>query len=440
MYYLAIVLYLLMVSPTYGDSIRFLCSPQPCDMLVETQVDAGTILSHPIPASYFSMNVINEEWGTRWPASFNFYGARTFKGSWVKVQKIQGGPIVFDYPPVGSHANARNDGAESIVSLAENNHNETLMILGGKPAWYATIQEIAANIEEYREYLTAVATYFKGRVHYYESWNEPEQQGFMGNAQILVDFTKEIYQIVKAIDPSVTIVCPAMNITGSGTVSNLLDEFLALGGADWCDVIGFHSYLSAGNYPNPPLPPEATIDRLMVIKNILALHQVSKPIWNTETGYNLRNHDNNPIVACGTSFAGAYLPDDTAYAYLPRLLIISWFHGVERFYWYAYGHRCMGFLEDNLQDIKANATVYREIQKWLVGKDMVSLMETNGVWQAELTTGKRTEYILWTTTGEVTQTLPSTVTQVSDVLGKISTLTTLQRDQFLITIQPQWVY
>ncbi len=89
-------------------------------------------------------------------------------------------------------------------------------------------------------YVHATVSHFKGRVHYYEVWNEPDnlfcwKHGI--NAEETSRFTAATAQACKAADPS----CEVIGLTLC-EVDEFADEFVKYGGLEYVDGISYHAY------------------------------------------------------------------------------------------------------------------------------------------------------------------------------------------------------
>ncbi len=122
-----------------------------------------------------------------------------------------------------------------------------------------------------------VATRYKGVIHNYEIWNEPNVKGtFTGSPQAMLELSRAAYRILKSVDPTITVVSPAA--TADDGVS-WLGEYLQKGGCAYADVIGYHFYVT-------PEPPEAMIPLIKKVDATIRRHDCeNKPLWNTESGW-----------------------------------------------------------------------------------------------------------------------------------------------------------
>lgn len=159
----------------------------------------------------------------------------------------------------------------------------------------------------------AVATRYRGRIRYWEIWNEPNDPNFLsGSQETLVAMAAEAYGILKAIDPANVVVSP-------GFVDFALwNDHLALGGGAWCEVVAYHFYVDR--------PEELTL-LVPNAKFILARHGLAgKLVWNTEAGW----------------FSGPDLGDEVEAAYVARSHLVNRIEGVERFFFYEWDRHVPG--------------------------------------------------------------------------------------------------
>jgi len=106
------------------------------------------------------------------------------------------------------------------------------------------------NIALWKKYVAAVVTHYKGQIHAWEVWNEPDVPYFWnGSVADYINLLRETYATIKAIDPTATV----MNGACSNLDLNWFNDFLNQGGAQYTDVLAFHPYamkssIDNGNY------------------------------------------------------------------------------------------------------------------------------------------------------------------------------------------------
>jgi hypothetical protein len=321
---------------------------------------------------------------------------------------------------------------DKYVALAEQKHVKVLLPLFGTPSWAsARPAEIErgnppgsaaepADMADWRNFIRAVATRYKGQVEAYEIWNEPNLKMFWtGSVEQLVSMSREAFQIIKSVDPAAIVVLPSCT-TESGP--KYLDEFLKHGGGQYGDIIGYHFYVHA-------MPPETMLDVAARVKDILRANQVDKPVWNTESGWD----EPKPFPS-----------DELAAAYVSRALILAWAAGVGRFYWYAWDNHDWVALEMvELDDVteKRAAGAYAAIHQWLAGA-IIRSCENDSVnnWTCEFERGGTRQWIVWNADGPRTYAVPVEwhTTHSTPLLGSIEKMKdgTIQIGQTPVLLEP----
>ena len=334
---------------------------------------------------------------------------------------------------------------DALCERARAKHVKLLLTLGLTPGWASARplepsnyglgnQAPPADLEDWRRYVDTIAKRYRGQIEAYEIWNEPNLPGFYsGTPEQLVDLARVAYLTVKAVDPSAVIVTPSA--TGIPGGLRWLTQYLAAGGDRYDDVVGFHFYVT-------PRDPENMLAAIDTVRAVLA-HTKSRslPLWNTETGWLLQNHDLAvlPRGAPG-SFGSRVLDDTTGAAFVARALIIGRCGSLARFYWYAWDNRRMGLTEADGKHVKAEASAFLAVQNWLVGANVVSCARTkNGVWIVRLTQGgDRHAAIVWSTTGAHVVTLSDAraIESEQSLLGNRLPLPTVRRSTIRASAQP----
>lgn len=343
----------------------------------------------PIPASYFSMNILfHPKNRVPWPA-VPLGGWRTWHVNWADIEEQQGH---FDFSLLDKY-----------VGWSQEHHTEIMMHLSYTPHWASSTPDAPTDVEvtnppglsgpprdmeNWRNFVRTVATRYKGKIHTWELWNEPNRpQSWNGSVDTLVAMARDAYTILKQIDPSCTVVSPAATET-KGVA--FLDSFLGKGGGKYADVIGYHFYVGSNT------PPEAMVALIDSVKAVMAKHGLaSKPLWDTEAGW----------------LGNTMLPPETGAAWLARAFILNWASGVSRFYWYAWENHRGTQIEmvgpDNATLTPAGMA-FATIQKWMTGAVLTGCnVDGKGVWTCELERGNRSSHILWSARGETEASIPA---------------------------------
>lgn len=336
-----------------------------------------------LPKKFFGLHVINLEEGAAFP-NIRFSSWRSFTSQWYRIETA---PNVWNFKKLDKE-----------MALAEQHGIQMHLVLQRPPTWESarpderldTYSPPGTHAEpkemlKWRDYIKQVASRYKGKVFIYELWNEPDQKNtYSGAIEKLVELSRVAYETLKEIDPNIIVVSPSMS---RAKAADYLDRYLEQGGGRYADVIGFHFYLA-------PFQPEVMVKDVDRVKKLLAKHNISKPLWNTEIGWRIANSDRN---IDGELWAGAPLSNEQSVAYLARSYLLAWATGVERVYWYAWGHRSMGMTEYDLNAPKPIARAYEELQKWLMGRNVGSCTVSDDLtWRCELSDRQRkSATILW---------------------------------------------
>lgn len=158
---------------------------------------------------------------------------------------------------------------------------EPLLILNYANPHYD--DDMAPHTEEGRaafaRYCAFLAREFRGKVRYFEVWNEPNLDGFWrprSNASDYAELLKAAYQAVKTEQPGATVV--------AGALSQIDREFtnavLEAGAWPYFDAWSVHPYIT------PRSPAQANLwQNLKGIRDLVAEYGGAKPVWVTECGY-----------------------------------------------------------------------------------------------------------------------------------------------------------
>lgn len=238
---------------------------------------------------------------------------------------------------------------------------EVLAVLAYSPTWASRHPEIGyycgagapfppRNIEDWRDYCREYMTRFKGRIRYFEVWNEPntgntvnlERGFFRGTVADYVTLLKVAYETARSVDPGIRIV----GGSGTGDFLSWTEAILAAGAGPYMDVLSFHAYST------PHSPENANLEgRLKAMKRIMAKHGVAElPLWNTEVGYwqdrrpGARPATEAEIIAKApkglapnwqASWPYRPITEDDAAAFAVRHYYLNVAAGVEKLFWYS---------------------------------------------------------------------------------------------------------
>jgi len=360
---------------------RVSCGPE---QLTELAFGAHQV----VPQSYFAMNILFHPLNhVPWP-NVPLGGWRTAHVNWA------------DLEPERDHWSF--DLLDKYVGWSQTHNVPILMPLTYTPRWASSTPDAPTDVEagnppglsgpprdlgDWKEFVRTVATRYKGRIHNWEIWNEPNRpQSWTGNVETLVEMTHEAFIILKEIDPTNIVVSPAP--TGTGGLK-FLDAFLATGGGQYADVIGYHFYVRRDD------PPEAVVALIDSVRTILARHGVdTKPLWNTEAGW----------------LGPDMLPPQVGAAYLARAYILNWTSGVTRFYWYAWENHHGTQIELTQQDnasLTPAGKAFAVVETWMMGGVLTGCAIDRNVWTCNLQRSSGSTHILWSPSGDTSVDVPA---------------------------------
>ncbi len=183
---------------------------------------------------------------------------------------------------------------DRVVTNANRHGIKIVAELQGLPQWVSGTGGVAsaANKSAYVSFAAAAARHFRGKVRYWEIWNEPNLQGFWGAQPDAADYTrllKAAYTAIKAVDPDTVVITgglsPAPETAGDhvGAVE-FFKQMYANGAHGFFDAVGFHPY----SWPLMPGDPASwngfRIMRTDIRDTMVANGDGAKRVWITEFG------------------------------------------------------------------------------------------------------------------------------------------------------------
>jgi GH35 family endo-1,4-beta-xylanase len=229
------------------------------------------------------------------------------------------------------------------VTLAKKYNLQILGIIDFAPNWAAekgcdSSNQLCApaNPATFSNFAGRVAKRYKGRVRYWEIWNEENLSQFWGpkpNEQEYAILLKDSYRSIKAANDKSFILLGGLSDTNSANIQlnvnaiTYLNMLYAYGIHGFFDAIGFHPY----TYPLLPLSSKSEWNELnnnsVSIRSLMSKYgDGNKKIWLTEYGA----PTNGPSVNTFVSQLNQAEEASEAYAYTERN---SWLNSL---FWYTY--------------------------------------------------------------------------------------------------------
>jgi hypothetical protein len=165
---------------------------------------------------------------------------------------------------------------DQIVDLAEQNGMELIVRLSNPPGWTRAQGEgennvdtfaPPGNVQDYADFVTAVAARYRGRVKYYQLWNEPNIYPEWGSAAIApeayADLLKAGATALRTADPDA-------------------------GAAPYFDIVAMQGYgLYSGPTDQRMHPRVINISRHQFVRDLMVKNgDAAKPIWIAEMNWN----------------------------------------------------------------------------------------------------------------------------------------------------------
>jgi polysaccharide biosynthesis protein PslG len=204
--------------------------------------------------------------------------------------------------PQGVDAWAKYD---NIVDLAEQTEIEIIARLSNPPSWSRALpdEEVGSlappdNFEDFADFSAAVAGRYKGRIHYYQVWNEPNGNDEWGlrdvDPEAYTDLLCLTYERIKQIDPQAVVLAGALTPTLAMDGRNMndlifLQRMYNAGAANCFDIMSAQGYgLWSGAADQRLKPTVINFPHNLLLRDLMVRKgDGEKPIWISEMGWNV---------------------------------------------------------------------------------------------------------------------------------------------------------
>jgi hypothetical protein len=195
------------------------------------------------------------------------------------------------------------DKYDNIVELAEKYGLSIIARLSNPPAWSrAAGNEIGTyappdDYADFGDFVYAVVSRYKGRIKYYQIWNEPNIYPEWGEQPVDPEAYTELLKIgytrAKEADPDCVIISGALASTielGPRDLNDFifLQRMYDAGARDYFDILAMQGYgLWSGPYDRRMRPRVVNFSRPLYIRDIMVKNgDDDKPIWISEMNWN----------------------------------------------------------------------------------------------------------------------------------------------------------
>lgn len=214
---------------------------------------------------------------------------------------------------------------DRLVSLAEEHDLEIIARLDTPPDWTRAVGDAEGwslappdNFEDYGDFVYAVVSRYRGRIRYFQIWNEPNIFPEWGDQPVdpeaYVRLLQIAYRRAKEANPDAVIIAAGLAQTTEQGPRNLCDlQFLermyAAGAQGYFDVMGAMTYgLWTGPLDRRASADRTNFARVQLLREIMVRHgDADKPIWSTEVGWNAL-----PLDFAGTAVFGRVTEEQQA--------------------------------------------------------------------------------------------------------------------------------
>jgi polysaccharide biosynthesis protein PslG len=303
---------------------------------------------------------------------------------------------------------------DAFVQLNQARGADVIYTFGRTPRWASSQPDAAgpygpgecappADLRNWDNYVTAIASHVGPRITYWELWNEPQDsEYYCGDMQTLLTMAQHAYRIIKSINPAAQVITPTVSADEGPT---WLNTYLAQGGGDYADIISFHGYCNT--------EAESIVPVVSRYQKVMRAHgQSSKPLWDTEADW--AGDPDDVLQGSGNQAA-----------FMAKYYLLQWSDGVTRFVWYAYDGGTWGGLWSSGSGADADVASYGIVQQWMVGASMTSgcAPDGSGTWSCALSRGDGYQaLVLWNSSKTVSYRVPGQYIELRDLTGNVRSL------------------
>ncbi|QYY34386.1 endo-1,4-beta-xylanase [Ruficoccus sp. ZRK36] len=322
---------------------------------------------------------------------------------------------------------------------------QILGMLDGAPPWAMkeprallgnhsvyNLPDIPNAYEYWARYVDKTVEHYKGRVDYWEVWNEPwaNESRFGLSSEMYADLLMYAYDAAKDANPE-SVIVGVNSVAHSKQGDDFTAGVLAITGLDYFDIFSVHNY-NPSLYGGHPSQADKIVEKF---DGYMAKYGEPKPIWDTEGG---------PGVT--TSWYWANEDDEMMIrqqmAHLVRFDVTQMAAGIERFFYYSiYFHQSRGAKsgfptvehDRSIHPVMAVSAVLASLVDGATSKGYVTPQDGIEGYRFVQDDGMDIS-VLWSVDGSVQEYLKQKDTEVWDVLGN-----SLDSSTIPLSVEPIYV-
>jgi hypothetical protein len=354
-----------------------------------------------IPQSLFGMTVLDFE---NVSAPLRYGTTRTWDSfpmlDWAEINSAPG---VYDFRQL-----------DAFLNMNQERNVEVIYTFGRTPLWASSQPDTPSpygagqcapptDLQNWDNYVTAIAVHAGTRISYWELWNEPQDpEYYCGDMRTLVTMAQHAYRIIKSVNPAAQVITPSASAAGGPA---WLNTYLSQGGGNYADILSFHGYCNS--------EAESINSVVSQYRNVISAHgQSNKPLWDTEADW---AGDPDDVLEGSANRA----------AFIAKYYLLQWSGGVSRFVWYAYDGGTWGGLWTAATGADPDVTAYNAVQQWMEGASMPSAcaLDSGNTWTCPLSrAGGYQALVLWNSSKTLSYQAPVQYNDFRDLAGNVGSL------------------
>ncbi len=224
------------------------------------------------------------------------------------------------------------------------------------------------DLNAWSNYVSETVRFFRGKVNYWQVWNEPENDLYFAGANPAeyARLLRTSYQVIKAANPNAKVVTAGVN----GFAVPWMEQMVAAGGENQYDILAVHPYVLFNTSPEAKYWTDNQLTYFLAFNK----RHGNKPMWATEFGWTTNSSDSSMQVS------------ETAQAnYLARSYVSGLASGLDKMFVYQFhdenkNNDNYGLVRNDWTSPKPSLPVYQNLVNRLSGatfKDKIDLFDTS---------------------------------------------------------------